>query len=307
MRRRAFLGSLGLFPLAAQQPAGDPVFSVDATLVNVGFSVRDSAGRLLPGLVKEDFVVIENGVEQPVRSFAREEQLPLTLALILDRSPSQDQFDDENTYAAITFFRRVLRQQDSAMVSAFGDFVKLIAEPTASLDQLERDLKGMRRNYRNAPRLGPDVSRSGGSAVIDSVYWTVKGRLAGAAGRKAVIQIGDGKDTSSELGLVDAIDLLQSSDTLFYALDNGGEDSPRSRRIRSRFPMLCDETGGRLFDTRRTPLRQAFEEIEKELRTLYTLAYAPVNPARDGSFRKVEIKCKYPGMTVRARPGYYAR
>ena len=307
MRRRAFLTGLSALPLVAQQQAQDPVFTVDSTLVNVAFSVRDSTGRLLAGLNRDDFTVLENAVEQPVRAFAREEQLPLTLGLILDRSPSQDQFDDENTYAAVTFFRRVLRPQDSAFVAAFGDAVKLVAESTSSLDDLERELKQMRREYRRAPLLGPDARRSGGSAVLDSVYWAVKGKLAGAAGRKAVIQIGDGKDTSSELGLVDVIDLLQGSDTLFYALDNGGEDSSRSRRIRSRFPMLCEESGGRLFDTRRVPLREAFEEIEKELRTLYSLAYAPVNPARDGSYRKIEIKCKYTGLGVRARPGYYAR
>ena len=305
--RRAFLSGLPLLPLSAQPPAKDLLFSVDSTLVNVAFSVRDSTGRLLAGLNRDDFIVLENGAEQPVRAFAREEQLPLTLCLIMDRSPSQDQFDDENTYAAVTFFRRVLRPQDSAFVAAFGDSVKLIAESTSSLDDLERDLKQMRRHYRRAPLLGPDVRRSGGSAVLDSVYWAVKGKLASVGGRKAVIQIGDGKDTSSELGLVDTIDILQNSDTLFYALDNGGEDSSRSRRIRSRFPMLCEETGGRLFDTRLVPLREAFAEIEKELRTLYALAYAPLNLNRDGSYRKIEIKCKYPGISVRARPGYYAR
>jgi Ca-activated chloride channel family protein len=303
MVRREFLGLLpGL--ACGQDP---PTFSVDVQLVSMGFLVRDQAGKLVPTLDRDAFEVFENKQKQEIRNFSREEKMPLTLGLIVDRSGSQDQFEQENVYAAVTFFRSILRAQDQAFVVSFGNRIKLTHDLSSSLDSLERGLKYMKKEYDRAPRLGPAVNRSGGSAVLDAAYWAAKEKLRGVSGRKALIMIGDGKENASETSLVDLIDLLQNEDILFYGLDNGGATSEENRRLRSRMPAMADESGGRVFDTNKAPMRKAFEEIEQELRTLYTLGYATTNPARDGRYRKVEIRAKEPGLTVRAKPGYYAR
>lgn len=165
----------------------------------------------------------------------------------------------------------------------------------------------MNDQYDRGPRLGPAVNRSGGSAVFDSIFWSVSDKLRRVEGRKAVIMIGDGKENSSLNQLIDVIDVLQKDDVIFYGLDNGGDDSPSNRRLRDHMPTIAQESGGRVFDTSKVAMRRAFEEIEAELRTMYTLAYASSNPGRDGRYRRIEIRTKDPRFEVRARPGYYAR
>jgi Ca-activated chloride channel family protein len=306
--RRLFL-ALSPWLLKANQPpvADTPKFSVDVNLVTAAFTVRDSAGALIPLLTRADFNVFEEGDPQEIRLFSREEELPLTLGLILDRSPSESHFEQENIHAAITFFRRVLRPQDRAMIVAFGDRIKLICDLTADRDRLEASLKKMRKIYSEVPRVGPAIERSGGSAVVDSVYWPVVEKLKGIAGRKALIMIGDGKENSSDKTMTDAIDALQTEDTIFYGLDNGGANTAENRRLRNLMPPMAEESGGRVFDLKTVKLAEAFTEIEQELRTLYTIGYVTSHPQRDGRFRKIEIRPKEARYLVRARTGYFAR
>jgi VWFA-related protein len=124
-------------------------------------------------------------------------------------------------------------------------------------------------------------------------------------GRKALIMIGDGKENSSKRRMIDAIDALQAEDVVFYGLDNGGSEP--NKKLRNRMPAVAEESGGRVFVLEAISPKRAFEEIERELRTMYTLAYSSSNPARDGSYRKVEVKVLREGAVARAKPGYYAK
>ncbi len=119
--------------------------------------------------------------------------------------------------------------------------------------------------------------------------------------------IGDGKDNASQQSLVDLIDLLQNEDILFMGWTTAGRRRRRTGGCGTPIPAIADESGGRVFDTSKVPLRRAFEEIEQELRTLYTLGYATTNPARDGRYRKIEVRAKDASLAVRAKPGYYVR
>ncbi len=301
--RRGFIALSGA-PLLAQEPPST-TFKVDVNLVTVAFVVRDRAGKLAPNLEQADFEILEDGAPQTIRSFRRDEDTPLTLGLVLDYSPSQEQYEQENIYSAVTFFRSVLRPEDRAFIAAFGNRIQLIQDSTASLDELESSLKQVRRRYDRTPRLGPNERRDGGSAVLDAIYWPVREKLRDIPGRKALIMIGDGKENASRMTMVDVIDQLQSSDVLFYGLSNEGDN--RGRQIRNQMPLVADETGGRVFDTQKTPMREAFREIEQELRTLYTVGYNSSKPERDGRYRKIAIRPKSKEFVVRARPGYYAR
>jgi Ca-activated chloride channel homolog len=307
LTRRSCL--LGLPPalVHAQNDAEPLKFSVDVQLVSVAFLVRDKQGRLVPKLEKDHFSVFESGQAQQIRHFLREEQTPLNIALVIDRSGSQDTFEQENIYAAVTFFRSVLRPQDKALVSAFGNRIKLVSPLTSSLDELERSLRRMSSDYDRLPTLGGEVKRSGGSAVLDAAYHTARRELADLEGRKAVIMIGDGRDNASKVTMVDLLDLLQNRDILFYGLDNGGEDTTANRRLRNSMTLLAAESGGRVFDTNETTLRDSFDQIEAELRTLYSLGYASTNTERDGRYRRIEIRSADSAHKVRHRPGYYAR
>lgn len=295
------------FTNSAAEDFGSPTFAVDVPLVNVGFSVRDRGGRLIRDLTPEDFEVFEDGEAQKIHHFASERESPLSVGVLIDFSPSQNGFEDENIYVAMSFFKRILRPQDSAFLVAFGNNIRLIQAPTNSIDDLDHGLRNVEGIYRDAPRVGPKKKRKGGSAVVDAIYWTAEERFSKVGGRKAIIMIGDGKENSSKKQLYDAIEKLQSLDVIFYGLDNGGSQSRANRRLRNRMPMIAEESGGREFRIGETSLRAAFDQIEAELRALYTLGYISSHPESDGRFRKIEIRPHNKLHLVHARPGYYAQ
>ncbi|MCX6623108.1 MAG: VWA domain-containing protein [Acidobacteria bacterium] len=295
--------------LAAQAVEDAPAtkFSVDVGLVNVAFSVRNRAGALIADLTRDDVEIREDGVPQQVKYFATERDTPLTVGIVIDFSPSQQGFEDENAYVALAFLKRILRDQDRVFVVAFGNRIRLISPPGNSLEALEGALRTMREKYDQAPRVGPKVEREGGSAVLDAIYWSAREHLATVGGRKALIMIGDGKENASKQPTSQVIESLQNADILFYGLDNGGQDLPGGRQLHNRMPLIAEETGGHAFELAKTPLREAFPAIEMELRALYSAGYVSTNTARDGRFRRIEVKLKDPNLRARARPGYYAK
>ena len=146
--------------VAEETPAAK--FFVDVGLVNVAFSVRNRTGALIADLTKDDVAVYEDGVRQSVKYFATEKETPLTIGIVIDFSPSQHGFEDENAYLAVAFLKRILRDQDRVFVAAFGNKIRLISPPGNSLGQLESALQMMREKYDDAPRVGPKVEREGG-------------------------------------------------------------------------------------------------------------------------------------------------
>ncbi len=297
----------GVLPAQVAEEPPSARFSVDVGLVNVAFSVRNRTGALISDLSRDDVEIFEDGVRQTVRNFATERDTPLTIGILIDFSPSQHGFEDENAYVAISFLKRILRDQDRVFVVAFGNKLRLISAPGNSLDTLQKDLETMRERFNRAPRVGPEVEREGGSAVLDAIYWSATGYLAKTNGRKALIMIGDGKENSSKKRTTDVIEALQNADILFYGLDNGGTAMPGSDELHNRMPLVADETGGHEFELTGTPLRDAFAAIEMELRALYSAGYVSTNTARDHRFRHIDVKLKNRDLRARARPGYYAQ
>jgi len=296
---------------AQPQPPADPVtqappvFSVDVRLVSVAFSVRGPSGNLVSGLKLEDFDIFEDGVHQDIRSFWREQDSPLSLGLIIDRSGSQDGLEGQNFETAVAFIRRILRTQDQALVVGFGNNLRLLHDFTNSSRDLELALLEAGKIYDSAPRIGPAVSRNGGTAVNDVVYWTAKEKFESVPGRKALVMLGDGEENSSKLRVAVATEELQRADVLFYGLNNGGNE--KRHKQPNVMPYLAEDSGGKEFRVGSGPLDDAFSQIEAELRGLYALTYHSSIPAQAGQFRKIEIKTKYQGLTVRSRPGYFEK
>ena len=159
---------------------------------------------------------------------------------------------------------------------------------------------------------GPFPSvRGGGTHLFDAVYLAAREVLAPEVGRKALILISDGQDQGSRVKREAAIEAAQRNDAIlygilfvdrrFYGRGSFGYSGE------STLKKLAEETGGRVFNVRRDQdLSEAFEQISSELRIQYSLGYSPTNAARDGSFRKVQVKATRRGLRVRARKGYYA-
>jgi Ca-activated chloride channel family protein len=121
----------------------------------------------------------------------------------------------------------------------------------------------------------------------------------------------DGEDNSSAWDMMDAIEQAQAEDVRVYALryteKRRGRLMARSKYGIRVMDRIARETGGANYDASEGDLRKWFREIGEELRASYELAYHSTNPNRDGTFRKVVIRAKTPGLTVRAKTGYYAR
>jgi Ca-activated chloride channel family protein len=301
-----------LLSIAASAACQQASFKVDVPLVNVAFTVRDSSGALAGGLTKDDFEVLEDRIPQRISFFARSVDIPLTLGLIVDFSGSQSPFISKHHRDLKEFLTSVLREHDQGFLVVFGNYLRLASDFTGSATDLMRALESAERRDLDFPEIGPRERRSAGTAFHDALFETCAELLSNTTmRRRALIVFSDGEDNSSAHHMLDAIEAAQNSDAAVFGIrytdiPRGGPTS-RNKYGTSVMARIAKETGGADFDAQRADLRAAFRQIGEELRSSYELAYTSTNPERDGMFRKVVIRSKKPGLTVRAKTGYYAR
>ncbi len=289
-------------------------FRVDVQLVNVGFSVRDAQGHLVSGLGRDDFEVFEDGVRQKIAFFARSSDVPLNLGLIVDISGSQGSFVKPHQRDLKAFLDTVLSTRDRAFLLCFANHPRLVAEYTSSPGVLVEAFLGYARVRDTAayPELGPFEIRTAGTAYYDAIYHSVNQMFQKVdGGRKALIIFSDGEDNSSAHNEMDTIELAQANDVLLFCVRytdvRNGRWNSRNKYGRSVMERMARDTGGADFDAREKGLAENFREIGEQLRNSYELAYQSTDPERDGTFRKIVIRTKRPGLIVRAKAGYYAR
>ncbi|MEK6284107.1 MAG: VWA domain-containing protein [Acidobacteriota bacterium] len=207
----------GQQPEAGTQPAGgeDEVIKLESTLINLPLLVSDRSGRYVPQLSARDFTLSEDGVQQTIASFGSEE-VPFSVVLLLDVSPSVQGNIEGIQDAAIAFVRQ-LRSQDRVMVASFDRSIHYLSDFTNDRRELE---SAIRR-----------VNTGSGTSVYDAVYETVAHKFRNVEGRKALILFSDGEDTtSSRASHDDAVNLVTESDVLVYGLrypGNGGRGGVR--------------------------------------------------------------------------------
>lgn len=185
------------------QPAEDDVVRLESTLVNLPLLVSDRSGRYIPQLTARDFSLYEDGVQQSIASFGTEE-VPFSVALLLDVSPSVQGNIEDIQDAAIAFVRQ-LRNQDRVMVVSFDRRIHYLSDFTSDRRELEWAIR--------------QTHTGSGTSVYDAVYDVVQRRLRNVDGRKAMILFSDGEDTTSgQASYDDAVNVVTESDVLVYGL-----------------------------------------------------------------------------------------
>ena len=301
-----------LLPSAAQQP-----FRVDVQLINVGFSVRDSSGKLITNLTQDDFEVIEDGVPQKIAFFAKSVDVPLNLGLVVDISGSQGMFVKQHHKDLKTFLAEVLTPKDRAFLACFASHPRLVTDYSPSAKFLADALEGYQGtdNKGDYPILGPREIRTQGTAFYDAIYHSARLMLSNVErGRKALIIFSDGEDNASAHHMMDAIEAAQTNNVLLFCVRytevRNGRLNSRNKYGTSVMERIARETGGADYDAREKGLAENFKEIGEQLRSSYELGYHSTNPEADDSFHKVVIRGKAgtpaAGLTVRAKTGYYS-
>jgi VWFA-related protein len=305
------------------------VVRVDTSLVTIPVSVRDRNGRYAPDLRREDFSIFEEGVEQRVAYFATVDQ-PFTVALVLDTSGSTDFSLSEMQRAASAFVEQ-LKPADRVMVISFDDRIDVLTEPTNDRQELNRAIRRARGG--------------GGTRLYDAVEFVLRERLGKLGGRKAVVLLTDGVDTTSRRASYKSTLLLaEESDSLIYPVSYGGFGAASRGGVlgQPRLPLpggiiigtprgpgaggggasagdyargdaylteLAQRTGGRLYrGSSVINISQAFAWVAEELRRQYSLGYYPKSAGGDGQRRRIKVQVSQPNLVVQARDSYvYSR
>jgi VWFA-related protein len=300
-----------LICLFATSGSGQEPFRVNVRLVNVAFSARDSRGALIENLIRDDVEVFEDAVPQKISFFAHSVDVPLTLGLIVDFSGSQNQFSKQHEHDLQVFLKDVLGPKDRVFVVGFGNHVRLISDFSQSGAQVMEQLDAYRRHNDHFPELGPKESRVLGTAFYDSIFYSVMEKLANESGRRALLVFSDGEDNSSSHDMMTAIEAAQSANVLVFTIryteKEHGKLTARNKYGIRVMDRIAKETGGQHIDAETTDPGTYFRQIAEELRSSYELAYYPSNPIRDDTFRKIAIRPKQPGVTIRSRTGYFSR
>src|SRR5215510_6791016 len=304
----------------------DEVVKVETNLTNIFFTAADKNKRFISTLKAEDIRVFEDGQAQEIFTFQQNIELPLSLAILIDTSASEERTLPDEKAAAQAFLENVLRAgKDEAAVVSFTGETTLEQGFTGSLERLRRAIDRVEfvppSGYIGGgvvvngtpPISGTNQSLAGSTAIWDAVWATSDELMSSSAEhtRRAIILLTDGEDTSSRMKIHEAIEKAQKADALIYAIGIGDRYSFNVDEGQLR--KITEKTGGRAYFPRHArDLRDAFLQIQKDLREQYLVAYSPSNKARDGSYRKIEIQVVNPALKqqnlkLNYRAGYFAK
>jgi Ca-activated chloride channel family protein len=295
-RRWPILFFLFLFiPSTAIAQDDDDVVRVNTELVLLNVTVTDSAGNYVRKLRASDFKVFEDGKEvdpKLIVGFALQES-PYASVVLIDSSGSMEQRMILARSGAIRFLDG-LRDEDVAAVYRFDSKVERVQKFSGG-----RDL---------AP-LAYGIRAKGMTTLNDAIVEAAHALASRTEQRKAIVVLSDGADTFSKASTTKAIESALEVGASIYTVDMSSIEMGGSTRRQSAGSLkeFAEKTGGRFITTPGGPeLRDAFKGIAEELGQQYTLAYRPVNRARDGKWRTLEVKVSKPEVQVRTRKGYRA-
>ena len=288
----------------AQQPV--TTLKVVTGLVAISATVKTKDGHAQEGLTKDDFVLKQDGKEVPIHYFSKGSEVPLSFALMVDTSGSQETFIGDESLASDVFFETMLgRHEDRAMLVQFDTTVLQLKSMTNSASALHFALS----------RMSQRAAAKGGTLLYDAVYVVAKDALAKETGRKAMVILSDGGDNGSRRSIAEAIEQAQRADVQVYSIlysmqkSLSGANTGRPPEIDTglkALEKLSDSTGGRVFTVSHTmSLRDIFAQIADDLRLQYELGYTPPPDTQPNSYHKLELKAKDKKLTVQARKGFF--
>jgi len=271
-----------------QTPIRDDEYKleVNSSLVTVEVGVYDRMNKPVTNLGKDDFLVYEDGVVQPIRSFT-----PVSggyrILLLIDHSGSMQRYWSF-LLDGLNLFMRNLRPQDQVAIATFDNNVQ-VAMPWRSAQE------------GNALRVG--ISPDGrGTIIWDSIRWAVR-EVIRSSGRKGVVVFTDGEDDGADFEKV--VKYAAESDVPFYFVGVTTENSPGGLRMK----QFAQATGGKAyFPKNPNDLGPLYTSIARDLGTSYTIAYAPLKSPTDNKLRHIEIRpIDVRLRVIQSRTGYYAK
>ena len=277
-------------PLTGRQ---QPLFRSGIELVDLYVTVTDDEGRLVPGLVQEDFAIFDEDQPQEIALFENEVR-PITVVVMLDSSISITNVQHLIMGGAEQFLIRML-PDDRARVGAFNDKIEISpGEFVGDRDVLIGALDEL--DFGNETRLFDAIAAS-----LDA--------LQGVDGRKVVLVLTDGQDSASQTGWRDVLEQAIAEEVMIYSIGMEVEyfDGARNRRTSPDRSLrrLAEETGGGYFELEETDeLGSTFTRVSQELHSQYVLGFAP--SVRDGKLHSLDVRIAGRGMTARARQSYVA-
>lgn len=287
-----------------QEQKKDYTIGVNVDLVVLHTSVYDKSGHFVGGLKKEPFKVFEDSVAQTIASFSQED-VPVSLGIILDTSGSMRRKIDLVTKAALAFVK-ASNPEDQTFLFGFDEDVELLEDYTSDIDLISDALE--------------NIIVTGGTALYDAIYLGVEKAQSGVKPKRAIVVISDGEDKDSYWKLEELVAKVQESDVQIYCVGFtdpipekglfGRFSKSGPERARDALRKIAEETGGKAYFPERIQEIQAIvAEIAHELRNQYSIGFVSSNTARDGSWRRVKVVldgASASGYHLRARSGYFA-
>ncbi len=259
---------------------------IQVNLIELPVTVYDQNGNVVTDLKQEDFEVYEQGTPQTISMWGFASNLPLSLGVLVDHSGSMQPRIDVARTAALQFFQKILRDGDKAFFGGFSWEAQRLSPFLTNVSLLRGQVDQM-----------PDAD--GGTALYDSIVSGLY-RFRSIPGRKALVIVSDGEDTVSRLPYEDMLRYVRTARVPIYFI---GIDMPMfgTKKMKS----LASETGAVAFLIKDVEeLGQTYDDLEKDLRSQYLVAYYSESMKEDDEYRNVEVRVKREGAVVRTIRGY---
>jgi VWFA-related protein len=289
--------------------------------MSVLFTAMGRDKKFVTTLKPEDVRLTVDGAPREILEMRRQTELPLFIAIVIDTSASQERVLPRTKLAADVFVRGMLAEPDKAAVVTFSDETTLEQPMTGDVAKIREAIARIKfvppPGYISGIIVGgPTVGgtpRAGTTGIWDAVYLVsdeVLSRSLGT-GRRALLLITDGADTSSRLKIDDAVASALQSEAVIYVVGVGDDknfDGVEKGPVRK----LAERTGGRAFFPKRVDeITAIFTQISEELVSHYVLTFADPSRARDGSFHKVKLEVtnrelRGQGVELAYPQGFYA-
>jgi Ca-activated chloride channel family protein len=295
---RVGLAVLAVFlaiPVASGRTARgeQPVFRGGVDLVNFAATITDRKGNIVTDLTRDDFEVFEDGKTQAIDYFASgdgDSTPPMHLGLMVDASGSMQADMKLAQGAAIKFLNMLPDAEDITLVD-FDTQVRITRYP-------QRDFPRLVERIRQRK---PD----GWTALYDALGTYLDGADS-QEGRKILVMYTDGGDTRSALTLSETLTLLKASQVTVYAIGLVHNTGSARVQLEMTLRQLTEATGGQaFFPSEMKGVESAYDKVLAEIKGQYHFGYLSTNTAKDGAWRKVEIRVKRPDLRVRTRKGYF--